>query len=170
MRTIAVTLITLIPILGHAQEAVPQVATATAPTRSWNMDIAGTVGIRPGIGGTTTGITLSVAATVVRTRETEPFHHRCLGVTVMLDGGPGERSLVAGPRWDAGGPDGTGFIRILAGVRRFSDTVREPLFAFGAGAGVEIVGVLLDLNWIVSPAAEGAPHRLSVSVGKIWSF
>ena len=96
----------------------------------------------------------------------------------MFSLAPGEQLLLAGPRWDAGDQEGTAFFRLLGGVRKLTETApgsnglrksSESGLAIGAGVGVAVGGVLLDVNWIVSPWSELAKHRLTVSAGYIWS-
>ena len=170
MRLVSRSLVFAFVTAGLPHSVAAQVAAPTAG-KSWNADVAATVGIGPGIGAATTGLDLSGAVTVVRTTESEVFNHRCLGLTTMFTVTPHERAFLVGPRWDAGDDDGSGFVRLLAGVRNVSAPDRsQSTVGIGAGAGLSIGGVLLDVNWIISPWAEHAPQRLSVSAGYIWSF
>jgi hypothetical protein len=149
-----------------------------------NLDVAGAVGISPGIAAATSGLDLSAAVTLVRPTDTQEFSHRCLGLTALVSAAwtrsaPREESVLVGPRWDAGDVHGTGYVRILGGVRRFSgiraQSPGQPRFsdvsvAVGVGAGIEVIGFLLEVNWIASPWAAEASHRLSFSVGYTRSF
>jgi hypothetical protein len=163
-------------LIGICGTASAQVAEPSQP--NWNVDLAGTIGVRPGLGATTTGVDVSGTVTLIRTTHSNVFDHRCTGLTAMFSAAPGERLMMLGPRWDAGDQEGTGFFRILGGVLNLTETVpttngrlktSESLLAVGAGAGIAVGGVLLDVNWIMSPASERARHRLTVSAGYTWS-
>ena len=162
----------LVAALAH--DVTAQAVESSTPTRSWNVDLSGTVGVRAGIGSTMTGVDVSGAVTVVRTVDLGQHERRGRGLTVMFDVAPGEWSALAGPRWDVGNEDGTAFLRVLAGVRRLYDSSVQPetsesVFSVGAGIGAAVADVLLwDVNWIVSPTAERAAHRLTVSLGFMW--
>ena len=173
-RSIAMALV----LVGACQSAAAQVAEPSTPTKNWNVDFGGTVGLRPGIGALTTGVDVTGTVTVVHSTHPDDLRHRCKGLTAMFSLAPGEQLLMLGPRWDAGYEEGTGFFRILAGIRKLTETVPSPngrhetpesVFALGAGAGVAVGGVLLDVNWIVSPSSERARHRLTFSAGYVWS-
>jgi len=159
------------------------------PEKSWNLDFSGSVGISPGIGIATTGLGVSGAITFARTTELGEFAHRCWGFTAMVTTDRArstpeaanfrEVAVFAGPRWDHGDTDGTGFVRLFGGARQLSQ--REPTpqgraaaskttFALGAGMGVEVLRVLLDVNWVMSPWEKLSPYRLTVSAGYMWSF
>ena len=158
-------------LVGVSQSAFAQVDQPSAPAKNWNLDFTGGVGVSPGMGAATTSLDLSGAVTVLRTtHQDDEFHHRCRGLTARFSGSPNERSLMVGPQWDAGDPDGTLFVRVLAGVRKPSSPASELTPAVGAGVGMAVGPILLDVNWIVSPWAERAPQRLSVSLGYTWSF
>ena len=166
-------------LVAIPQSAIAQVAEPSPPAKEWNFDIAGTIGVTAGIGAATSGLDVSGAAAVVRTRRPAPSQHRCLGLTAMVTIAPREWSVLTGPRWDAGDLEGVAFVRILAGLRHISGPPRqsdgEPEWSastlgVGAGAGVSVLGVLLDVNWVMSPWDERAPHRLSISLGYIRSF
>jgi hypothetical protein len=132
---------------------------------------------------------VSGAITFARTTELDEFAHRCWGFTLMVTtdwarstpeaANSREVAVFAGPRWDYGDTDGTGFVRLFGGVRQLSQ--REPIrqgqataskttFALGAGMGVEVLRVLLDVNWVMSPWEKQSPYRLTVSAGYMWSF
>jgi hypothetical protein len=173
-RSIAVALV----FIAGCQSVSAQIAQPAPPSTDWNLDVAATVGVRPGLGAATTGPDGSVAVTVVRSTHSGIFGHRCSGLTTMFSLAPGEQLLLAGPRWDAGDQEGTAFFRLLGGVRKLTETApgsnglrksSESGLAIGAGVGVAVGGVLLDVNWIVSPWSELAKHRLTVSAGYIWS-
>jgi len=165
---------------GGAYAATPQVPGPSSPGEAWNLDIAGTAAISPGIGAATTGLGLSGAVTIVRSAESGDFDHRCVGLTAMFTGlwsrseppaaNARERSVLFGPRWDAGDLDGTAFVRVLAGLRR-SGGANPPAgtIGIGAGVGMAVGAVLLDVNWVVSPWSDEASHRLTVGIGYIWS-
>lgn len=131
-----VTSLVAAPGSAHAQ------ARAVAPSvpKSWHLDLAGTGGISPGIGASTTALDLSGAVTFVRTTEPDEFSHRCRGLTVVLSSiyarsapelaNPREQSLMVGPRWDSGDSDGTGYIRLVGGVRS-EDAPQRLTFCFG---------------------------------------
>jgi hypothetical protein len=159
------------------------------PEKSWNLDFSGSVGISPGIGIATTGLGVSGAITFARTTELGEFAHRCWGFTAMVTTDRArstpeaanfrEVAVFAVPRWDYGDTDGTGFVRLFGGARQLSQ--REPTpqgraaaskttFALGAGMGVEVLRVLLDVNWVMSPWEKLSPYRLTVSAGYMWSF
>jgi hypothetical protein len=171
-------------VLGLAQSAIAQVGEPSAVKKSpaekeWNGDLAGTVGLSAGLGAAKSRLDVSGAVTVVRTTRTADFGHRCLGVTAMASVASGERLFLVGPRWDVGTLEGIAFARAVAGVRNVSGALRnadagrgssDTQFAVGAGAGVGVLGVLLDVNWIVSPASDRSRHRLTVSLGYMWSF
>ena len=161
---------------------------ASLPKKTWNLDIAGTAGISPGIGAATTGLDVSAAVAVVRSTESGDFGHRCFGLTTMFTGlwarsepgtaGARERSVLVGPRWDAGDLDGMAFVRVLGGVRQLSGPSPTPngqpessdtTVAVGAGLGVAVLGVLVDLNWVMSPWFEGSSQRVTVGIGYVWS-
>ena len=173
-RSIAIAFV----LLAVSQSAIAQVAEPSGPSKNWNVDFAATFGVRPGIGALTTGADVTGSVTVVHSTHADDFHHRCKGLTAMFSLAPGEQLLMLGPRWDAGDQEGTAFFRILAGVRKLTETVStttgpletsESLLGVGAGAGVAVLGVMLDVNWIMSPASERARHRLTVSAGYTWS-
>ena len=167
------SVLTALLLLGASQRALAQVANPSPPTKSWNLDVGGSVGVRAGIGALTTSVDLSGSVTVVRTTETEPMSHRCLGLTAMFVGASDERALFVGPRWDSGDDDGTVFLRILAGPRRLSgslaDSGSETTLGVGAGVGLAVGGLGFDVNWIMSPWAERGSQRVSVSLSFIWS-
>ena len=155
-------------------DVTAQAAQSSTPTRSWNVDLSGSIGVRAGIGSTTTDVDLSGAVTVGRTVDLGQRERRVRGLTLMFDVAPDEWSALAGPRWGVGNEDGIGFLRVLAGLRRLHDSgvwpeTSESVFAVGAGVGVAVAGaLLLDVNWVVSPTAERAAHRLTVSLGWVW--
>ena len=147
------------------------------PAKSWNLDFSGSAGISPGIGDAVTGLNLSGAVTLVRTTEPDDLVHRCWGVTTIVTtdwtrstagaASSHEVGVFAGPRWDYGDADGTGFVRVFTGARQLSE---NTTFAVGAGMGVEVLRVLLDVNWVMSPWNKDSPYRLTVSAGYMWSF
>jgi hypothetical protein len=152
--------------------------------KAWDLDLSGTVGVSPGIGAATTGLDLSGAVTLVRTNQWDEFHHRCLGLTAMATtlwagstpdaGSPREQGIFVGPRLDAGDVHGAGFVRVFAGARHLSSdgpvTVSQTTLGIGAGVGLEVLGVLFDINWLMSPWEARSSNRLTVSVGYIRSF
>ena len=173
-RSIAIAFV----LVGVCQSAIAQVVEPSPPTKNWNVDFAGTVGMRPGIGAATTGMDVSGTVTVVRSTHADGFQHQCKGLTAMFSLAPGEQLMLVGPRWDVGDMGDAAFFRLLAGVRRLTETVptsngqlesSESTLGIGAGVGIAVGVVLLDVNWIVTPASERARHRLTVSAGYIWS-
>ena len=151
----------------------------SSPGKGWNLDFSGSAGISPGIGAAATGLDLSGAVTLVRTTHPDELAHHCWGVTTLATtdwtrstsgaASSHEVGVFAGPRWDYGDADGTGFVRVFAGARQLSEE-RNTTFAIGAGMGVEVLRVLLDVNWVMSPWNKHSPYRLTVSAGYMWSF
>ena len=173
-RSIAIAFV----LVAISERAIAQVAEPSTPSKNWNVDFAATVGVRPGIGALTTGLDVTGTVTIIHSTHVDDFQHRCTGLTAMFSVAPGEQLLMLGPRWDAGDQEGTAFFRILAGVRKLTGTVStttgtletsESILGIGAGAGIAVGGVLLDVNWIMSPSSEQARHRLTVSAGYTWS-
>jgi hypothetical protein len=185
----AIALSFVLVIIGVRSAAAQVASTAAAsPTRNWNVDLSGTAGVVPGVGAATTGFDLSAAVALVRSIESFEATHQCRGVTVMFTSvrarssselaSPREHAVLIGPRWDGGGFDGTLFLRVLGGVRSVSgfrtgtsgpEKFSKRAVGVGAGVGMEVLGVLFDVNWITSPWAEDTSSRLSVSIGYIWS-
>ena len=167
-----------IPVSAFAQS---QSATRAVP-KTWQIDFSGAAGISPGIGSTTTGFDLTGAATLVRSSHPDEFSHRCWGITLLATnvwansspelGRPRERGLFVGPRWDNGDPDGPVFLRVFAGARRLSSEASDATttLAIGAGLGIEVLGILLDTNVVLSPWNDTSPYRVTFSAGYIWSW
>jgi hypothetical protein len=187
MWSLGRSLVVMAVVVAAPRDATAQNVQSSSRT-TWNLDLAGTAGIKLGIGAATTGADLSGAVTVARSTEFDEFSHRCLGLTTMFSGvwsrsEPGmadarERSVLVGPRWDAGDLDGAAFVRILGGVRQVSGLratsdghvgFSETTGGVGAGFGVAVAGVLLDVNWVISPWADETPQRLTFGLGYIWS-
>jgi len=172
MPSMRLSVLAVFLLIAFSQEALAQPANPSPSTTTWNIDIAGAVGVRVGLGALNTSVDLSGGVTVFRATHTEPFEHRCLGVTAMFVGASGERAVFVGPRWDTGDDDGTVFARILAGPRKLSFEGFEDETTLGVGGGVGLaVGPLsIDVNWIMSPWTERGSQRVSVSLGYIWSI
>jgi len=157
--------------------------------KAWNLDVSGKVGVSPGIAAATTGLDVSGAVTLVRTNQLDEFSHRCWGLTAMVTtvwagstpdtGSPREQGIFVGPRLDSGDIHGTGFVRVFAGARHLSGhgpasdgraTFSKTTLGVGAGVGLEVLGVLFDINWVMSPWEAESSNRLTVSAGYIRSF
>ena len=147
--------------------------------KSWSLDVSGMAGISPGFGDSTSALRLEGNVTFVRVSEPSEFSHRCLGLTFAFAAEPDEQAILTGPRWDAGDQEGTGYFRLLGGVRRVSSTradatgqhdIRENIIGVGAGVGFVIGNVLMDVTWVMSPWEPEARHRVTFSLGYTWSW
>lgn len=164
--------------------------TEPLPLKGWTVDVAGTFALGTGLGAASLGLGPSAAVALIRTTALDEFNgHRCFGVTAMVTslwvpspatfaGSAVDQWFLVGPQWDSGDSEGTLYLRILGGARRVAGTIVTPTerfdsssrsVAIGAGFGLAVDRALLDVNWLVSPSESTSLHRLTISLGVLFS-